>query len=237
MSLRQTLFSDVCGTVDELKHRLGEGHAAAAGDPAERIEPLLADAEFMAGRMTQRLAEYQDFREKVREALAGLDRLPESDGRPAEKALGFIRQRLERRGGWDETEAETLSDAAEEIRSAAVALENRLRSCKDLALSLYWELIAVKGNRPWLVPAGEGESVMQGLKGRYQAWIPPGPHCEKLLECLSASRAHVLDERLPDGQPVVQFEDGGAMPMSQVRWDEEIKNFRPASFKPGYRET
>ena len=118
VSLRQTAFSDVCGTVDELERRLR--HTA---EPARTAEPLLADA--------------------------------------------------------------------------------------------------------------DGASVMQQARRRYEAWLPPEPDGRKLLEYLGASRAHVLDRRLPDGQPVVQFEDGGAMPMSLIRWDEDVKNFRPAGFLRG----
>lgn len=234
MHLRETSFSDVCGAVDELKRRLDAQQGSSAGDLDARIEPLLADAEFMMDRMRQRLGEYQGFWKRVRQILSGLDgAVDEVDGRPAEAALGLIRRRLGSPRALGEAEAEGLGATAEDIRAVAIVLENRLRSHKDLALRLFRELVDVKGSRPWLLEQAPGESPAGRMEAEHQAWLPPEPHRRRLLDYLGASRAHVLSHRQADGQPVVQFEDGGAMPMSQIRWDEELKNFRPASWRQG----
>ncbi len=41
MSSRQTLFSDVCGTMDELKWLLYEEYDRVASNPSGFLEPLL----------------------------------------------------------------------------------------------------------------------------------------------------------------------------------------------------
>jgi len=53
------------------------------------------------------------------------------------------------------------------------------------------------------------------------------------MEFLVKSRAYVIEASQPGEQPTVQFEDGGLIPMSKVRWDPDIENFYPAGFKPG----
>ena len=67
----------------------------------------------------------------------------------------------------------------------------------------------------------------------WEAWLPSEPHRARLVDFLSKSRAYVI---WPDGsangrgeQPLVQFEDGGLMPMSEVRWSDAVRNFYPAS--------
>lgn len=228
MGLRQTRFSDVCGTVDELKRRLGR-----RGDLARQVEPLLADAEFMIRRMRARCQEYDGFRDEVRQIARSLDDVGEVDARPAEQALARTRRCLAGGKGLAEADVQALGAAAEEIRTVANGLENRMRQFKHLALKLHGAYEAARGGRPWLTPGQVDESTADRMRRAHQAWLPPEPHRGKLLDYLAAARAHVADERLPDGQPVVQFEDGGAMPMSQVRWNEILENFCPASFRPG----
>jgi len=108
--------------------------------------------------------------------------------------------------------------------------EGRLRTCKELTLKIYDSFMKVKGNRGWLLE--EGEDLRENLEKKYQAWLPPGPHKEKILEFLVKSRAYVIEASRPGEQPTVQFEDGGLIPMSKVRWDPDIENFYPAGFKP-----
>jgi hypothetical protein len=189
MNSRQTKFSDVCGTMDELKRLLYEEYEKVSFKPKNFIKPLLEDALFMLGRMKERLQEYKDFRKKI-------------------------------------------GEAAEAIRAVAGTQEGGLRSYKDLSLKVYDYFREICGDRAWLISQTESRSFMERVRKKYQAWLPPQPHCDKLLERLKNSGAYVLKEIEVGEEPVVQFEDGGSIPMSQVRYDPNIKNFHPSSFKP-----
>jgi hypothetical protein len=103
---------------------------------------------------------------------------------------------------------------------------------KDLALRTHQAFLDVKGSRPWLTTEEGQSTLLATVRKQYQAWLPPDPHRERLLNWLSRSRAHLPEEKGPGGEPYVQFEDGGCILMSQVRWSEEIGNFHPASMSP-----
>ena len=72
---RNTRFSDVCGTMDELKRLAVEEPGRLHDQPAAEVIPLLEDALYMIGRMEQRVHEYEVFRERLRDLLAQLDGL------------------------------------------------------------------------------------------------------------------------------------------------------------------
>jgi len=220
--MRQTSFSDVCGTIAELKRRLAE-------DPAAGIRQLLDDALFMIDRMQLRLAEYVEFRDRIAQALAGLDAAVAADTRRVHTAAEVLRTRV----GVPGVRRGEMDTAAETIRAAAGDLENQLRACKEAALQINDAFRQIRGTRAWLVDTDESASWADEVARTYQAWLPPAPHREKLLAYLAAAQAHVLDKLLPGGQPNVQFEDGGVIPMCQVRWDPSIENFRAASDYPG----
>jgi hypothetical protein len=73
-----------------------------------------------------------------------------------------------------------------------------------------------------------------------EAWLPPSPHREVIVDWLRRGRAAVLSEaeaeRFPPGpqgrEPLVQFEDGGVMPLRAVRWSDEVRNFYPLGTAP-----
>ena len=60
------------------------------------------------------------------------------------------------------------------------------------------------------------------------------------MEWLRKGRASLLSDeaaaRVPAGpqgrEPLVQFEDGGVMPLRVVRWSEEVRNFYPLGADP-----
>jgi len=230
MEYRQTRFSDVCGTMDELKRLWEEERDKVFKGPENCVEPLLEDALFMLSRMNERLKEYRSFVEEVRRCIELMEKVEEADLEGAEKAADFIRSYVKSTKGPEGAEFEKLDDAAESIRSVANDQESRLRTCKELALKIYASFMKVKGNRKWLLE--EGEDLKGNLEKKYQAWLPPEPHKEKILEFLVKSRAYVIEASQPGEQPTVRFEDGGLIPMSRVRWDPDIQNFYPAGFKP-----
>ena len=72
MKSRQTRFSDVCGTMDELKRLHHEEHETVARDPIAVIKPLLEDAMYMLNGMQERIGEYDDYRNRVRAAMGDI---------------------------------------------------------------------------------------------------------------------------------------------------------------------
>jgi hypothetical protein len=73
-----------------------------------------------------------------------------------------------------------------------------------------------------------------------EAWLPPSPHREEIVDWLRRGRAALLSDeeaaRFPAGpqgrEPLVQFEDGGVMPLRAVRWSDEVRNFYPLGSTP-----
>ncbi|MDQ3701638.1 MAG: hypothetical protein M3442_12070, partial [Chloroflexota bacterium] len=73
-----------------------------------------------------------------------------------------------------------------------------------------------------------------------EAWLPPSPHREVIVDWLHRGRAVILSNveaaRFPVGpqghEPLVQFEDGGVMPLRVVRWSTEVRNFYPLGATP-----
>ena len=238
MSSRQTRFSDVCGTMDEMKRLLHEEHERVASDPEGTILPLLADALYMIGRMKARSEEYLRFRDRISNILSHLDQLDHVDPQKACQAIESQSRSLKSQS----LDVRELDALAESTRAVASAQEHELRAHKELTLKLHDEFVKIKGNRAWLMFADHAESPEKTMEKTYQAWLPPQPHRAELLKKLAASRAFVTTSEQPDGEPMVQFMDGGAMRMSQVRWEPAVKNFHPASFQPGatgreYRRT
>ncbi|MCC6444493.1 MAG: hypothetical protein IT210_13690 [Armatimonadetes bacterium] len=230
--MRQTQFSDVCGTMDELKRRLYEDYSALSDDPAGGLNSLLEDARFMLDRMQARLDEYRRFRDILQDLLIKMDQVEPVSAEPARKALGFLHTCAATPESFSDAEIADIARAAEDIRLVAATQEIRLRTFMDLALAVRGSFDAIRGNRPWVGSEAEAASLSESLARRFQAWLPPEPHRSRLLEFLAASRA-VISENLPGEEPVVAFEDGGSILMSQVRWSEAIENFHPANTGPG----
>lgn len=170
MEYGQTRFSDVCGTIDELKRLLEVGDKVFES-PEDYVEPLLEDALFMLLRMNGRLKEYRSFAEEVRRCIELMEKVEEADLEGAKKAVDFIRSYVKSAKGPEGTELEKLDHAAESIRSVANDQEGRLRTCKELALKIYDGFMKIKGNREWLLE--EGEKMKENLEKKYQAWLPP----------------------------------------------------------------
>lgn len=229
MDHRQTSFSDVCGTVDEFRRLLRGGRTRGPRDLQAAMACLLDDAAFMLGRMAQRRAEYQAFRDGLREVLDRLERIEAVDTSPAEEATAILQARAQSGAPCENADPEGMGKLAERIRDAANAQEHTLRTFKGLVLEVYDLFVQAKGSRPWLLTEDGKPSLTGGFAREHQAWLPPEPHRGILLDWLSRARAHVPEERGHGGEPSVQFEDGGCMAMSQVRWDPEVENFRPDS--------
>jgi len=227
---RQTRFSDVCGALDEVKRLLHEERDKVSQSLEASLEPLLGDILFMLFRMSDRLKEYRSFIEEVRMYMKPMEMVQEVDLERAENSMKFMRRYVESIRGPEEADLEKMDNVAESIRSVANDLEHKLRACKELSLKIYDCFLKVKGNRSWLLE--ERGNLTADLEKKYQAWLPPRPHKEKLLEYLVKSEARVIEASQPIEQPIVQFEDGGLIPMSKARYNPGTDNFYPAGFKP-----
>ena len=232
MVTRQTHFSDVCGTMDEFKRLHGEEYERVLDDHAALLPPLLDDARYMLLRMQQRIGEYDDYRARVASALRRMDEEPTTDTGPAERALAHLDALARSQYDYAATGVPEIADLAEEIRSVASSLEHELRARMELALELHKLFIEIKRDRPWVLDDADTGSYKEQVEAKYQSWLPSEPHRTALLDRLATARAEVIESVQPGGEPMVQFDDGGSMAMSQVRYDNTVMNFHPANHKP-----
>lgn len=228
--LRTTRFSDICGSLDEIKRSLRED---AAPDP-QALVALIEDIRYMFGRMDRRLREYARFEQEAEAILAQWRTVGPSN---QESALAIASQLAEslRHPPTEREAVEALCAQAEEIRSVANALEQKLRRCRDAALALYHLYRRVRGERDWSqeeCTSAPGAGTEAELADRLAEWLPPPPHRERILQFLARGRAHLLPASEPGGAPVVEFEDGGVMALPDVRWSDGVENFYPAGHEP-----
>ncbi len=221
---RTTRFSDVCGSLDELKRQLRE---EAEPDTA-LLGALLEDVRFMLGRMERRLDEYVDF---AREADAAVEQIRGVGPVRREEALAAVTAMEDALAGPPSpTAADSFCALAEQVRDVANELEQKLRRSKDAAISLYRCCIALRGGRDWGDPGGTMAPEARAV-ALLEPWLPPAPHRERVLDFLARGRAHLLPPA-GDGTPRVEFEDGGVMPLPAVRWSEAVGNFYPDGHEP-----
>ena len=262
-ALRTTRYSDVCGGTDEIKRFLTEElDRAARPEGRQALRGLVDDGLSMLARMEERLREYQAFRDLLAELVERMRVLPEPRLSDAAREADHMRGLLERA---DPPPAQELVDRAEEIRQVANDMEGALRRHKEATIEAGRAYLGLKGARGWedgrpvaAPPQGNGQSpvgipLVPGtapgdvahdaapLPGWIpEAWLPPTPHREKIVDWLRRGRAALLAateiDRLPVGpqgrEPWVQFEDGGMMPLRVVRWNEEVRNFHPLGQEP-----
>jgi hypothetical protein len=222
---RQTRFSDVCGTIDELKRILHE--EAGAVLPGETLTSYVQDCLFMLERMEARLREFEALRDGLTVLLERMQSITQSRQTEAMKAAGALLERFAEGRKVGEGEAAQLSAQAEIVRDAASFAEYRLRRFKEAALELGQLYQTIEGSRGWTQETCAAEDA--GLPAHLSAWLPRSPHREKILEWLRADRAHIITG---ESAPLVAFEDGGVIPLKDVRWSEAVQNFVPASFAP-----
>lgn len=225
---RATRYSDVCGTIDELKRILwDERHRAQAGDLA--LAELVRDMSFMLDKMDGRARAYAEFREALRGLLGTMDALtpsPRAEARPREdQAL----QALEHRVPTDAA-AEDLCLRLEEIRDVANRMERLLRGFRTAASRIAIAYRRVRGARSWAVDE-EGTAGSLPIPAEYEGWLPPQPHRDIVLDWIARGRVHLVSGAVPS----IEFEDGGTMPLSDVRWSQEVKNFHRKDERPNAR--
>lgn len=237
LSVRRTRFSDVCGTVDELKRLLHEEPQAIAAQPQVLVD-LVDDALFMEARMDVRLQQYQAFRAEVGAIVAQLQELGDSRREDAVAQATPLKALLGSERPLTASERAGAVVRAEAIRAVAQYLEDTLGRYKTLALALERAYRAIQGNRSWVLDEDEAPAVELPEAAAWMRWLPPSPHRERIVRFLRAGRAHLLPSTLAaaddrgEQPPLVQFEDGGVIPLPAVRWSESVSNFYPVEAPP-----
>lgn len=221
--LRNTRFSDVCGTIDEFKRLLSEEPETAP----EILVEFVQDALYMLERMEARLRDHQQFRDVLTQLSEQIQEIGDARRPDAVHTGETMTAKLREGRVLSSEEITGLLDQAEEVRSVANEMEQTLRHFKEIAIQLAERYRGLRGDRSW--DRESIEAAEAGLEEQLAAWLPPSPHRERVLEYLRAGRAHVLSEE-EDGSPLVQFEDGGVIPLRAVRYSEAVDNFVPASF-------
>ncbi|HEX2186091.1 MAG TPA: hypothetical protein VHN78_11370, partial [Chloroflexota bacterium] len=261
-TLRTTRYSDVCGGTDELKRILNEERSfASTATGRETLLGLVDDGRYMLARMEERLREYQRFRAELLRLVQQLQAIEEPRLQQAAAEAERIRAILQPDAGpqgaqLSDATVEEIVQRAEEIRQVANDMEGALRRHKEAAIAVGRAYVALRGSRGWddgiqelAADAGTASGAAEGgaaeggaaeggaasarlPAGVPEAWLPPAPHREVVLDWLRRGRAVLLSEaeaaRFPPGpqgrEPLVQFEDGGVMPLRAVRWSEAVQN-------------
>jgi hypothetical protein len=225
-------FADVCGAIDELKRSLHEEPDASATDPSILVD-LVEGALRMQDRMRSRLAEYDRFREAVYAILDAIPADEASKSLDASAAARDLRGLLTLGRPLTEVELGRAVALAEQVRQEAAGLEGRLYRYKDAALAVARAYREVKGTRGWVLDAAEPDPLaVRADEEPLSRWLPASPHRERILRYLRVGRAHLISTPDHSSPPLVQFEDGGVMPLPDVRWSEDVRNFHHADAPP-----
>jgi len=236
---RQTRFSDVCGTLDEIKRMLYEQPEVAASESAQLIA-LVDDVGAMLPRMSMRLQEYEQFREEFLTLAASLQTVQSPLRQTAGAEASSLTTRL---AGGRVLSAEERSEAIawiEAIRDVASNLEKALYRYKEITLEIGRVYHALKGKRGWVLDETEAQTALGNTRDTegepdLAQWLPVSPHRERILRYLHAGRAHLLPADAASeggGIPIIEFEDGGVIPLPAVRWSDEVGNFYPVDAPP-----
>ncbi len=147
-----TRFTDVCGSVDEIKGRVAEAEGAA-DLAADDLGALVEDIRYMLGRMSRRGDQYHAFLLGVRAAVDEMLARPRPDGAASEARLGELAESLGAGDGALTTEGrEAIYAAGEAVREAAGALEAYLGAGRETAMGIARLYAEIRGGRNWRGP-------------------------------------------------------------------------------------
>ena len=153
---RATQYSDVCGTMDELKRIIAEEPERVRREP-DYVQSLIDVARHMTGRMYRRQREYNNLAQRLGELHRQMAEVPVQDRAPADEGLDEIERLLRADPGCAEAQKERLDELAEQVRAVANGQEGRLREHKAVALAVYRAYLDIKGARDWTNEESETE--------------------------------------------------------------------------------
>lgn len=146
---RQTNYTDVCGTIDELKKLLKEKPKMVEYSPARFFE-LIDDVCYMISRMQTRQEKYRQFAEAVMSVAQKLNQVSGPDIGYAYQKADELRDLLRREPGNVTEKLDQLYEMAEGMRDVANGMEKDvLYAYRDLAKELGKIYAEVKGSRKW----------------------------------------------------------------------------------------
>ena len=188
---RATRFSDVCGTIDELKRVVYEEPHTIATNP-EALAALADDARFMLQRMEPRLCEYERFRAEVVALAAAMQEMGDAPRYEAAAAAPLLEVLLQRGQTLSEDERAAVVAEAEAIRQVAIDLETGSTATRIWRWRWDAPTAASRASRSWVLDGDEAETAGE-LPGQpaWARWLPPSPHRERILRYLHAGRAHL----------------------------------------------
>ena len=150
---KMTKYTDVCGTIDELKKLLKD---ESTQSDLSVLTELIENAEYMVQRMQRRLDKYKEFSDEVENLFNSMRKISEPDASIAKEKSDQIRTFIRDNPpdvisrACDSTEKlEFLFSLAEEIRDVANKLEQSLHAYRDAAIKLGALYTEIKGARNW----------------------------------------------------------------------------------------
>ena len=145
---RATRFSDVCGTVDEMKQLFAGQPQQVAAHP-EIIHALLTEALGMIDRLDERHAQYRQAEQKLKQLIEELLAVPRPEVPPAQEGAQRIREIIAADAENISARLDELNRLSEQVRAVAQAQEDRLRDRKNAILALGAIYRKLRGKRNW----------------------------------------------------------------------------------------
>ncbi len=145
---RQTHYTDVCGSIDELK-RIEEEEPARVRSDAAHVEALLDDIQHMMERMQRRWEVYREAADALLDAAQAMQEITGPDVPGGLEKLAEMRQFLLERPDEVAANVPWLHQTAEEVRSVAGANEKTLYAYREAWIEAGAAYLRVKGSRAW----------------------------------------------------------------------------------------
>ena len=151
---RQTHYTDVCGSIDELK-RIEEEEPARVQAEAEHITALLDDVQHMMERMQRRWDVYKEAADALLEAAQRMQAITGPDVPGGLAKLEEMRRFLLERPEEVADSVPWLHKTAEEVRTVAGRNEQTLYAYREAWIEAGASYLHVKGSRAWNSDNGE----------------------------------------------------------------------------------
>ncbi len=152
--VRQTHYTDVCGSLDELK-RIEAEEPERVGSEAAHITELLDDIQHMMERMHRRWDVYKEAADALLAAAQQMQAITGPDVPGGLAKLAEMRQFLLERPDEVADNVPWLHKTAEEVRSVAGNNEQTLYAYREAWIEAGAQYLRVKGSRAWNAENGQ----------------------------------------------------------------------------------